>query len=301
MYLDPGKMPSLVTPEMTADAQKFVNQILRNPDPKVGPNSAVDGFTKLNQLYGQFAPSIFGDLRKKGVFNGSEAVLADWSTDPASRGFVQQGALASRATDAQLDVLSPKKTYAEALIDVAGELGDLPASMNNINNKAELLGDNAELLAKMVRYTGTDASTLVGKLLGNKFVYTGADNSIRLPAAMSADADAIGAGSKHVLDHIEAHDLVIPPGMTGLGSQNVQKYWQERLQANGKWHIAPDGKGAILYDPFGNAAMENKNGNAVALEVGWAKLKEIGSQSPATKKQIDATEAAAFAAGGGAH
>src|ERR1019366_2736897 len=126
-------------------------------------------------------------------------------------------------------------------------------------------------------------------------------NSIRLPANMSADADAIGAGSKHVLDHIEAHDLVIPSGMTGLGPDNRQQYWQERLQAEGKWHIAPDGRGAILFDPFGNAAIENTKDGAVPLEVGWAKLKEIGSQSPATKKQIDDTEASAFKAGGGAH
>ena len=288
-YLEPGVMPSLLTEDMRLGAQQAVNDIAR--DDKAGPQTAVKAFNGMANLYGQFWPQIAGDLQKKGVFNGDQAVMADVSSRPGAAGWVEQLA---RASVMKPDVRENQHgvTWHDAQVAVRAEIGDLASSMGNMNNGGQLLSDRIDAAAKVYQVNGlNDANTLVQSMFLDQWQFTGNNKTIRIPSNAGLNADAIGSGSKNVLNDIGNHDLVVPPSLN-LGAANQKELWADSLKANGVWFTKPDGSGATLYDGAGtaNPVMEVINGKTVPVTLDWKGLQKAGAVNQIKQSEIERRE-----------
>lgn len=291
--LEPGVVPSVLTPDMVDQGHAAVNMIAT--DPKAGPMQSAQALTTMSQLYGQAWPQIAGDLRKKGVFSGDQFVAAGLYGKPEA---VRWGEQLLRAS-----VLSPEQranqygiSEAKAQSLVRPEISTLVTSMGNINNAGELIDEYTNAAAKIIQTTNNqDATTMVKTMFLDSYQFTGAGKTIRTP--LGINADAIGSGSENVLHDIGNHDLVIPEGH--LGSINQKENWTDAIKTHGTWYTSPDGTGATLYDgpATGNPVMERRNGRVVPVTLGWGELERLGKRAPATQAQIEAEEKMAVQAG----
>lgn len=285
-FLEPGKLPSVVTEKIADDAKAAVNMI--EHDPKAGPIAAAQSLAKQADMYGAAWPQIVGDLAKKKVLNGDQFIAASLIGDPHAARWGETLLRASTMTDKDREGLHGI-SESKAAEMVRGPIQSLVASMGNINNANELVSTYIKSASHIIQATGMqDANDLVKTMFLDRYQFTGNGGSIRLPAGMP-DADAIGDGSSNVLHDIGNHDLVIPE-TTRLGSINQKEAWVDAIKANGVWNTAGDGHSAILYDGIGNQVMERRNGKIVPVQLDFAELARLGKGQPISREQLDAEE-----------
>lgn len=294
-FLEPGRVPSVLTNDMKQNAQEAINEIDRNPDPKVGPQTAVQKFGGMANLYGTMWPQIAGDLKKAGVFNGLQVIMADLSSRPSAAGYLEPLARASVSDEKALENFHQVKKE-DARTAVRGEMEDLVGSMGNINNAPDILESYVDAASKVMQITGkADAYSTVQAMFLDKFQFTGSNKTIRVPRGAGLDADAIGHGSENVLSAIDKHDLVIPPSAGSLGSINQKAAWIDAIKQNGVWFTKADGTGATLHDgsATGNPVMETINGHQVPVTLNWAELQRLGKVNEISEQQQNDREAMA--------
>lgn len=277
--LYPNELPTVINPQIIAEAKGAVAAITDNPQ---GAQIAAKALAQMAQTYGSYWPSIVSSLQKANVLNGEQVIAASMYSNPKEQGMAETVLRASALTTQQrYDIAGVSADAARKAAITA--LKSFTATLGNANDKGEWISSFTDALTHVLQYTGDasagNATAVAKRMVLDEYQFLGPNNSVRAPANL--DGTAISRGLQLTQGDLTKYGIIVPPSYSGLRPTVQSENYIQHLQSTGRWYTNADGTGAILYDDAGNAVPHRKDDGTIGpVEMKWDDLISKGRANP---------------------